>query len=179
MAFAFLHDTLGGYQPSPDYKLYDSVIGNSYGTFTSRESVNARIRHYADEMGRQAGCPVFMDGLLAETTSQLRTTPDPALVYGGPFPNALGIGGGSFGYLEFALERMYELGLSRPLLVAHSYHVGRLAIQARKLGVNPLLPPGLPRQFDAKLVQAWTLSPALWLPHELVGAVVLKMQGKL
>lgn len=177
----FLMGTIGHYKPTgtrldDDYR-YDCVIANSFGTSTERGSVNADIRYYGENAASSAGCPLIMDRMLADSFSEHGDMPD--LIVEGAISNALGGGVGTWGVLEAGHRFMEEHSLNRPLLVGQAAHVTRTAFQARKLGMNPVIPLGLPQEFDRTSAQVWTRHLALWIPHELLGVLWLKKQGKL
>jgi hypothetical protein len=71
---------------------------------------------------------------------------------------------------------MKENGLSRPLLVAQAFHVGRFTLQARKQGMTGLIvPAGLPREFDPNSLQRWTRNEKEWAKRELPGILYLEL----
>jgi hypothetical protein len=120
--------------------------------------------------------PIVADRMLADSF------PEPfevAKIVEGPISDAAGNGVGSWGTLVAALEFMKENALHRPLMVAQAHHIGRVVMQAKKLGMESIVPPDLPRQFDPASNQVWTRSLGFWVPREVIGSAVLKLQGKL
>lgn len=94
--------------------------------------------------------------------------------------NNVGTVGGSWGILVEAKEYMDDNNLSRPMMAAQAYHVGRVAMQARKLGMTDIvIPEGLPRNFDLTSEQPWTRSLGAWVPREIIGSFVLRSQSRL
>ncbi|HKR82410.1 MAG TPA: hypothetical protein VJR27_05450 [Candidatus Saccharimonadales bacterium] len=87
--------------------------------------------------------------------------------------------GGSWGTLLEAMNFMDENNLGRPMQVGQAYHIGRIGMQADRLGMRSVIPDGLPRNFDRSSAQIWTRSMALWAPREVLGSMVLRKQGKL
>ncbi|MEI6237082.1 MAG: hypothetical protein WCP03_00570 [Candidatus Saccharibacteria bacterium] len=85
----------------------------------------------------------------------------------------------SWEVLEQSKELMTILDLENPMIVAQAHHVGRVALQAEKLDMSPIVPDGLPADFDDKSEQKWTRSRNLWIRKEIPGMPLLKVLGKL
>ena len=77
------------------------------------------------------------------------------------------------------LQQVYEAGYRHPLLIGQAFHIGRVAMQAEKMGLDPIVPPGLPREFDAHSSQPFTRHWLTWVVGEFVGAPVLRRAGHL
>jgi len=167
---------LGRYEAG-DSSQADCIIGHSFGTLTSAQSVNAALAKTALVAGYSADKPLLADYVFAEALPA--DSPKPQLVVLGPLSTVLGSGTGTWGTLLSAREYMKYHELTKPLLIAQAFHVGRVAMQATKLGMQPILPPNLPRRFEAESAQPWTRSRLFWMPRELGGASILKLTGKL
>jgi uncharacterized SAM-binding protein YcdF (DUF218 family) len=80
---------------------------------------------------------------------------------------------------QFSRARLTELGLSRPLLVTHAFHMPRALFAARGAGLDAVpapfgyrhraLPPGAPINLADWLPQANALADSYLLLHELAG----------
>lgn len=66
-----------------------------------------------------------------------------------------------------------------PILIAQRHHVGRVAMQARRFGMTPAIPDGLPNIFDSLSEQWWCRNPVLWAVREIPGVPVLRLRGQL
>ena len=78
------------------------------------------------------------------------------------------------------LERAQEIMPGkRALLVAQANHIGRVGVQAKKQGMNFVIPAHLPRTFDPFSSQPWTRGPLLWAVHEAAGIPLLWKRGKI
>jgi hypothetical protein len=66
-----------------------------------------------------------------------------------------------------------------PLLIAQRHHVGRVAMQARRFGMTPAVPDGLPDMFDPLSEQWWCRNPIAWATREIPGAPILRFRGQL
>ncbi|HEY8993011.1 MAG TPA: hypothetical protein VIM37_04170 [Candidatus Microsaccharimonas sp.] len=66
-----------------------------------------------------------------------------------------------------------------PLLIAQRHHVGRVAMQARRFGMTPAVPGGLPDMFDPSSEQWWCRNPVAWAVREIPGVPVLRLRGQL
>lgn len=170
---------IGKYETVGAIENADCIIGHSFGTITDKNSVNAEIARYI--LGLNP-LPTLVDRTLANA---FPAYPDGieqiAAIAEGPVSNTVGQGVGAWGALQEAQEYMSAHNLSKPILVAHACMVGRLAAQTRhrSFTMEAIVPPDLPRNFEPKSEQLWTRTQALWVPREVIGSVVLRMQGKL
>lgn len=76
-------------------------------------------------------------------------------------------------------EIMDELELKKPIVVAHSFHIGRVATQAKKIGIDPIVLPGMPRKWDAESQQPWTRNRNAWSIFQIIGHPFLVVQEKI
>jgi hypothetical protein len=163
------------YKSCGDIAKADSIIGLSFGTVTEPGGVNAQLADLMLELAD--GRPMIADRMLVDAM------PDgDALVshvVEGPITNIKAQGLGTWGTFLSAQQYMQEKGLHSPLLVAQAYHVTRSARQAAKLGIQVIMPEGLPRQFDWRSKQLWTKSVWLWIPCNTLGSLLLKQRGRL
>ena len=86
---------------------------------------------------------------------------------------------GSLAVLAPAKQYMDDNGLKRPILVAQAHHVTRSALMAKKVGIDPIIPEGLPNVFDKYSDQWWTTSNISWNVRELPGIFALKALDKI
>ncbi|HZP55414.1 MAG TPA: hypothetical protein VFB03_01440 [Candidatus Saccharimonadales bacterium] len=170
-----LESALGIYEATQDANEADCVIGHSFGTSIDENSVNRALADFIVTSANHR--PVVIDEMLLNAF-QDNTTPVAHTVKG-PISNAVGKGVGTWGTLVEAKCYMNRQGLERALMIAQAHLIGRIMMQSRKLGIEAIAPPNLPSQFDLNSDQVWTRSLALWLPRELAGSVVLRLQGKL
>lgn len=153
----------------------DVIVGHSFGTSTDRESPNGALARFI--LNAEAGQPIVVDRVLAESFPN--STRIDAVVDGAT-SNVTGSVGGSWEILAGAKKFMDEEGLRTPLMVAQAFHIGRVAMQAERIGMsNVIVPEGLPAIFDEESRQLWTRSAGLWLPREVLGSLVLQLQEKL
>lgn len=170
-----LKSALGHYEAVGNAADADCVIGHSFGTLIGKGTANQDL---ADFILKNAdGRPVIADAMLADSFPYGRSAVD--FVAEGPISNLTASEGGSWNTLLFANSVMNNEGLSRPLMIAQAHHIGRVAMQAKKLGMESIVPENLPGTFDADSNQIWTRSLAMWVPREVLGSFVLKKQGKL
>src|ERR1700710_2661717 len=87
----------------------------------------------------------------------------PAFVIRGELSTSVGNKFDSWAVFERARPFLAERGLTRPLLVAQAFHVTRVAREAERQGLRPIVPRGLPRVFDPESTQPWTRNAALWV----------------
>lgn len=170
-----IESAFGKYHPAGELGDADIIIGHSFGTSTHRESPNGAIARYIQAI--EQGQPVLVDRTLADAFPR---SAQPDVVVEGALSNTMGSVGGSWGILVEAKRYMDEEQLAHPLMVAQAFHIGRVAMQAAKAGMeNIIIPEDLPRGFDAESEQRWTRSLGLWVPREVIGSLALKHQGRL
>jgi hypothetical protein len=164
----------GNYELLGDPARADCIIGHSFGSGvgpgTPNHFIALTVLGYAQQ---NETLPYIVDRTVQLALPEGARQPD--LVVGGPISNYLGTRGGTFGVLARAREYMDEYGLNRPLTVAQAFHAGRVAAQSIKLGMEPILPPGLPRNFDKYSNQSQTRSQRQWAQRELAGIVGLRI----
>jgi len=165
----------GNYEVIGNPAAADCIIGQSFGASEYGPGpVNAHLAYFILE--HCADRPLILQNEIAEIVSD--TAPVAHVVEGSPST----MGGGeldSWRVLEAAAGYMEQHQLSRPLLVAQAYHVGRVTLQAKKQGLSPIVPADLPRLFDHHSTQPWTRSARAWRMRELPGLAYLKLRGKL
>jgi hypothetical protein len=167
----------GGYEPIGSLIDADCVIGHSFGTSTATGSVNQQLAVMAAAYTNVAR-PLIIDRTLELALPRL-TIAHPASIYEGPVSDTISSRGGTMAMLLHAKKLMDKYDLKRPLTIAQAFHAGRVALQSKKLGMEPILPEGLPRDFAPDSGQWWTRSRAMWVPRELAGMIALKMRGEL
>ena len=170
-----LHSALGNYESAGKPIDADIISGHSFGTSVNAGSPNHALARFAYKIAD--GRPIAVDRTLVAAFP--RGEADVAFIVDGPISNTFGAGVGSWGTLAETKTYMERHNLVMPLLVAQAHHIGRVALQARKLEMDPVIPEDLPRDFDKESDQIWTRSLAMWVPREAVGSFVLKAQGKL
>lgn len=67
----------------------------------------------------------------------------------------------------------------RPILIGQASHIGRIAAQAAMLGMEPIVPEGLPRAFDSESKQWWTRSRLRWIVRELPALFYFRRKGQI
>ena len=153
----------------------DSVIGHSFGTSIDKSSVNAQL---ASQMLLQSdGRPMIADRALVNALpngEQLM-----AHIVEGDVTNIKAQGIGTWGTLVEAHQYMQAKNLHHPIMIAQAYHISRVVRQAAKLGIDSIVPEGLPKDFDKESDQIWTRSAALWIPFNALGSLLLKRRGQL
>jgi len=171
-----LRSATGHYEKVGNPADADVIVGHSFGTSTHSESPNGALARFI--LDSESGQPIVVDRTLADAFPK-STLLD--VVIDGAVSNSIGSVGGSWGILVRAKEYMDEAELSQPLMVAQAFHIGRVAMQAEKVGMHHIIiPEGLPRVFDAESKQQlWTRSVSQWVPREVAGSLVLRSQGRL
>ncbi len=166
---------LGSYEITVNSLEADCLVGHSFGTPTESGSVNHAL---AEQILLQSDeRPVIVDRTLADAFPERDIMVD--YIVEGPISNTTGTQGGTWQTLLGARDFMKQEGLSVALMFAQANHIGRVLMQAEKLGIDYVVPENLPRNFDAHSEQWWTRSKSLWVPREVIGSLVLKAQKKL
>lgn len=150
---------------------FDCAIGSSFGTDITPEGVNIRIVEELLFWARlKRNVPIAIDEMLTNIWPDKVAEPEVVVK-----EQELATWSG----LLLAKAFMAEDHLERPLIVGHYYLARRIALQARKLGMEPIVPPWLPRQFDSSSQQFATRGKVRWLTKEITGRPYLKLAGKL
>lgn len=90
----------------------------------------------------------------------------------------LGRSRGTKSELLQALDYMEKHDLHSPVLIGQANHIGRIALQAENLGINPIVPVGLPEMFDPGSAQPWTQGPIAWAIREAIGVPILRLSNR-
>lgn len=170
-----ISSALGHYEVTVDPPNADVLIGHSFGTLTGEGSANSLIAQFMLE--NAASRPIVADRMLVNAFPGRDA--DVSYVVEGPISNGVGQGVGSWGTLIEAKAFMEREDLKTALMIGQAHHIGRVAMQAKKLGIPFTLPPNLPNRFDPESKQRWTRSMGMWLPREIIGSFVLRAQKKL
>ncbi len=172
-----ISSAFGRYPVSTHTEAADVLLGHSFGDVTDLWSVNRQI---ADQMlAARNGRPIVVDRMLADAFPG--GDKDVDAVAEGPITNAVGQGLGTWGTLEFDKEFMAAEELELALQFGQRNHIGRILMQADKLGIPSIAPDDLPRGFETKSSRKQLVTRKLlpWAAHEIVGATVLKRRGQL
>ncbi len=170
-----IRSALGQYEAIGCSKDADVIVGHSFGTLTCEDSANRAIADFAIQAAN--GRPIVADRMLVNAFP--RGDEDVDHVVEGPISNNIGQGVGSWGTLLGAKAFMEREGLGVALMVGQAHHIGRVARQAKKLGIPSVVPADLPNRFDPESEQRWTRSVGMWLPREIIGSLVLRARQKL
>lgn len=166
---------LGRYESSGNPDDADVVVGHSFGTLVDVDSVNREIANFA--LRAADGRPIVADRMLVDAFPHRDKDVD--YVAEGPISNSVGQGVGTWGTLLEAKTYMERKGLKVALMIGQAHHIGRVAMQAKKLGIPSIVPANLPNRFDPESEQRWTRSLGMWLPREILGSFILRAQKKL
>lgn len=179
------HKDMDIYRTQGNVNNADCLVVHAFGSSTDVKSVNHQLAMFAFEVAK--GRPIITDLAVAEAAPQdnvriahvMKGEAATHLKVQGKIPHVSVCGDGTWGSLVRAQQYMLEHDLSRPMMVAQAWHVSRVAKQASKLGLQSIVPEGLPRDFDKNSNQFWTRSAALWLPFNALGSLLLRWRGRL
>jgi hypothetical protein len=170
----------GNYKPSDNGKLKKAhyVIGHEFGApeTGSEGAANIAIAQYIAD--NYAHMPVCASASVVEALKRI----NPKIKIMGIFRNTSSNTAASKGGTWMELEKAKEytgVDWRFPILVAQSYHIGRVAKQAEKLGMVPAVPEHLPSVFDVQSTQWWCHNAVLWSLREIPGAIILRFRGEL
>ena len=154
----------------------DVIVAQSFGTRQEGGSpgkVNSLLAEHAQKLAEYYDIPLIAQEEIADSLPKnlvhTKVSGDPS--------SSDGSGLDSWGVLSKLREIMGDE--TKPIIVAQAYHIGRVSLQAIKLGMDPRLPGDMPREFAPESGQWWTRSRGLWVARELPGMAVLKLQKKL
>lgn len=171
----------GKYKPIGNIKDANCVLGSTFGRRIENgkrviDPVNYKIAKIAIKYSFDLDLPTILEEEVANAYKSITGKyPD----YKVDIPLESDYYPGSWGVLNKANEYMKGKDLESPIMVGQAYHIARVARQAIKIGLNPILPEGMPKDFDSESEQKWTRSVYNWAPREILGQQYLKLQGKL
>lgn len=173
----------GNYTASSSQELMtaDSVIVSEFAVNKQPGDpgeVNRELARFV--LDRYPELPVFLSRDAAEAFVEINSDFKAETVFEGQISaGTLARAGGSWQEIRQAKELLAERDLEHPVLVGQAFHVGRVALQAKKLGLETLIPPDLPAMFDPKSSQWWCRNRVLWLCRELPGRMALHVRGQI
>lgn len=155
----------------------DCIQVHSFGSDVSAASVNRQLAEYALDEAKAEDLPILADQNAAKAFPE--DTKRPIVVAGSIGEGIFEDRPGTWGALLAMQEIMDENGWKHPELVGHAFHVGRITLQAAKLGMHPRVPAGLPRKFDWRSGQLWTRNRVFWIPYEFIATRKLQRDDQL
>jgi hypothetical protein len=162
---------LGTYLPSTPEKLAnaDYIIGHEFASRVNPDelgSANEAIAEFIVE--RYSHLPIVAAQRVASAIHLLKPRLELAGVFEGPSSNTVASEGGSWGELKQAVDVMGGKEM-KPIIASHARHAPRVVLQAHKMGVDAILPPYLPKDFDENSEQWWCRGSLRWAARELIG----------
>src|SRR3712207_3030805 len=127
---------LGHYEVTGDAADADVIGGQSFGTSIEEGSANWALARYMEAC--DPAIPLVADRSLADAFEDKSRI---AEIIEGSISNTSGTEGGSRWVLEHLQRFMVAHELRTAMLVAHKNHIGRVALQAKHLGMEYVLPP--------------------------------------
>lgn len=139
-------------------------------------AVNYALAEYIAE--HCSHLPIYAASRIARALHDVDSTLDVAGEFDLTPSNTRGTRGGTWAEFE-QIRSLNPDNWQYPLLVAQSHHVGRVALQARKFGMTPAVPGGLPYEFDSASEQWWCRNPASWATREMLGVPLLRISERI
>ena len=151
----------------------DCVIGHSFGSRDDGPGiVNQLLAEYIINY-THSDLPLIVQQEIAQAL--VGSDRMPAHIISGNPSSLLGSGLDSWTVTSEAKRYMQENGLSRPILVAQAYHIGRVCLETEKQGIaEVIVPRNLPKEFDPLSSQKWTTHRYAWAGREVLGLAYLK-----
>jgi len=161
----------------------DALIGCAFAQPASEGQfwglANEDLAAFISRLGIMRRVPLLLDRNIARALERKFRGPEPALTFTGEASALTSLNRGTKGELAQSLAYLEAHDLRRPVIVGQAHHIGRIALQAERLGMEPIIPPGLPDRFDPGSVQPWPHGPVAWAIREAIGLPVLHLTGKL
>jgi hypothetical protein len=169
----------GNYIPQGNVADADCVIGNEFA-YRKNGYGNVNIALAEFIASRYIHLPMFLNRNIAGALGEIMPGIEPEEIFDGNSAGYIATKGhGTWAELAQARYAMNERRFNRPILVAQAYHVGRVALQAELLEMEPIVPEGLPRDFDPESEQPWTRGRLRWAIREAAGAPILRHRAQL
>lgn len=164
----------GKYNQIGNPKEADCVIGFSFGAAEQDPGyVNKLLAEYICHR-TSPELPLILQNEIADALPKICSR-KPALKIEGQPSTISGQGLDSWEVLRRSFGYMKDKNIQRPLLIAQAYHVGRIALQAKKQGMDKMIvPEDLPDKFDPNSIQPWTTNRTKWAKREIIGLPYLK-----
>lgn len=160
----------GHYQSHGDPRKTSCVIVCSFGYREAGNGVEPGIiNEYLAEfaLSLKPSKPILAQFEVAKAIERASTEPGSCISVGGPQQRAAKYIS-THDVLEQCLEIMQKNAWSSATMVAHPFHLPRVDLTARRLGIETAVPPGLKPLWDRASAQAWTRGPTLWKGRELL-----------
>jgi hypothetical protein len=173
----------GNYEPFGQRERAGCLVADEYATHVPLKEygiVNIALAQFIAQESL-TDLPLMLNRNIAGALSEIDPGINPTLIFEGESTNTTASKGqGTYGELLQAKEYMDANGLEVPIIVAQAYHVGRVALQAKHVGIKDfVILPGLPKIFDPESDQRWTRNRGFWSLRELVGVPVLKHRDQI
>ena len=173
----------GEYAPQGDPKNADCIIGLSFGAAENDPGyVNQLLADHILRVSKyileetNINLPLLLQQEIASAMPDKVKTD---FVIEGELSSITGKGLDSWAVLNQSLIYMKEHGLENPIIFAQAHHIGRIALQAARLGIFPIIVEDLTKEFDPESKQIWTRSKWLWIPRELLAITYLKATDRI
>lgn len=171
----------GTYVPSSPEQVQqaDYVIDHEFATRvnpTDLGSANEAIAEFI--VNEYAHLPIIAAQHVATAIHRLAPRLELANVLSSLSSNTLASEGGTWGELHQAVA-MIGNKTDKPIIAVQARHAPRIAKQAWRFGLRPVLPPRLPEAFDEDSTQWRCRSSPRWAARELVGAPELRHRKQL
>jgi hypothetical protein len=165
-----LDSLTGHYRSHGEPRKTSCVIVCSFGYRESGDEVEPGIiNEYLAEfaLSLDLGKPILAQSEVAKAVDRISKEPGRSIPIGGPQEHSVRYIS-TCDVLEQCLEIMQKNGWSAATIVAHPFHLPRVDLTARRLGIETAVPPGLKPLWDRASAQAWTRGPTLWRGRELL-----------
>jgi hypothetical protein len=168
----------GNYPPQGDVAEADFVCGFQFGWRKIGNGI-ANIRSAEFIVANYLDLPMIVDQYIGKSIEELVPGKKPDAIFSGNPTSLLGGGEGTKGEIAQAKQFMAERDLNSPLFVGQRFHIGRVAVQAEKQGLTPIIPEDLSGDFDPESEQPWTRNEKLWQIYEPIAEFILRRTGQL
>lgn len=181
MALYTLASFTGEYNPSSVHEVVaaEAVIGHEFGAPKAANypgAVNTALAKMIVE--RYGDKQIYASETIADAIGGMDAGIPLAGVFEDSSADTTGRVGGTWSELQQAI-RLADGDLRNPIVIGQAFHAPRIAAQATKAGLEPVLPEGLPRLFDPGSAQWWCRGPMRWALREAAGTMVLRQRGQI
>lgn len=177
----YLRVLTGRYKLRGTLEAADSIVGLSFGMrcdeagkICEPDPSNAALARFIEHLDKQRNLPKYLQHEITEHLKNPGIEHVKLNVTRSKRRKQLYLD--TFEVLRQAKIELQRDNKTKPVIVAHAFHVPRVEAIARHMGFETVVLPGLPRVWDGKSSQIWTKNYLFWIFREFPALVLYKLK---